>query len=140
MQKKSENHFREKSTFFSKSEENIFKLNKGKTVYINGTQYTLMENGKGFIKVRNTNNLVTFIPKSKIDIIAFTNDVDATSHIAQIIPDEKHGKVEMSFSYALGEVSWKPKYDMYIKDADTVQMDYNIEINNEFLSSRPSCI
>jgi hypothetical protein len=118
-----------------KSEENIFKLNKGKTVFINDEQYTLMENGKGFIKVRNMKNLVTFIPKSKIDIIAFTNDVDATSHIAQIIPNEQQGDVQMSFSYALGEVSWKPKYDMYIKDADTVQMDYNIEINNASLNT-----
>ena len=117
------------------SEENIFKLNKNETVFINGSKYTLIENGKGFIKVRNQEGLITYIPKSNIEIISFTNDVNATSHIAQVVPNEAHGIVDMAYSYALGEMSWKPKYDLYLKDKNKVQLDYNIEINNETLSS-----
>lgn len=118
-----------------KSEENIFKLNKNEIVFINGIEYKLVENGKGFIKVRNKENLITYIPKSNIEVISFTNDVNADSHIAQVIPNNKHGLVDMSYSYALGELSWKPKYDLYIKNKNKVQLDYNIEINNETLSS-----
>lgn len=33
-----------------KNEENIFKLNKNQTVFINGKKYTLVENGKGLLK------------------------------------------------------------------------------------------
>jgi len=134
--KKNENLLTPKSIeIHPKSEENIFKLNKNSVVYINEKKYTLIENGKGFIKVTNQEGLITFIPKSKIEVISFTNDINATSHIAQVIPNEPHGKVQMAYSYALGEMSWKPKYDLYLKDKKNIQLDYNIEINNETLTS-----
>lgn len=122
-----------------KNEENIFKLNKNQIVFINGKKYTLVENGKGFIKVRNENNLVTFIPKHKIDEISFTNDVNSTTHIAQVISYEDYTDVDMSFSYALGEMSWKPKYNIYLKGDGVLNLDYNIEINNETLNSFDAC-
>jgi hypothetical protein len=118
-----------------KNEENIFKLNKNQTVYVNEKEYTLIENGKGFIKLKNKNGLVTFIPKHKIEEISFTNDINSSSHIAQVVPYEKHEEVELAFSYALGEMSWKPKYDIYLKNKTHIQLDYNIEINNDTLSS-----
>jgi hypothetical protein len=118
-----------------KNEENIFKLNKNQTVYVNEKEYTLIENGKGFIKLKNQEGLVTFIPKNKIEEISFTNDINSSSHIAKVVPYDKHEEVELAFSYALGEMSWKPKYDIYLKNKDFVQLDYNIEINNETLSS-----
>lgn len=118
-----------------KNEENIFKLNKNKKVFINEKEYTLIQNGKGFIKVRNPEGYVTFIPKHKIEEISFTNDVDSTSHIAQVVPYDNFKNVDMAFSYALGEMSWKPKYDVYLKEKGKLQFDYNIEINNESLNS-----
>lgn len=118
------------------SEENIFKLNKNAKVFINEKEYTLIENGKGFIKVKNQDGLVTFIPKSNIKEISFTNDLNATSHIAKVIsPQKELTNVDMAFSYSLGEMSWKPKYDVYIKNKDVVQLDYNIEIDNETLTT-----
>ena len=118
-----------------KSEENIFKLNKGETIFINNVKYTLIENGKGFIKVKTENNLITFIPKNKIEIISFTNDVDATSHIVQVKSNSPVQDVDLSYSYVLGEMSWGPKYDLYIKDKNNIELDYNIEIKNETLTS-----
>ncbi len=122
-------------TIHPKNEENIFKLNKNKTVFINDQKYTLVENGKGFIKVLNDKGMVTFIPKNRIESISFTNDVNATTHIAQIQMQEDYKDVDMTFSYALGEMSWKPKYDIYLTTDDKLHLDYNIEINNDSLTS-----
>lgn len=122
-------------TIHPKNEENIFKLNKNKIVFINDTEYTLVENGKGFIKVLNDKGMVTFIPKNRIESISFTNDVNATTHIAQIQTESDYKDVDMTFSYALGEMSWKPKYDIYLTTDDKLHLDYNIEINNDSLTS-----
>lgn len=127
---------------YPKSEENIFKLNKDQVVFINDNQYILVENGDGFIKLKNKNGnelgYVTYIPKNKIDSITFKKDIESKSHIAKIIPeynDRNSQDVELAYSYSLGEMSWKPKYDLYIKNKDNLELDYNIEIKNDTLTS-----
>lgn len=123
---------------YPKSEENIFTLNKDQIIFINDKQYTLVENGEGFIKLKNENGSVTYIPKNKIESITFTKDIESKSHIAKVIPEYKDMSstdVEIAYSYSLGEMSWKPKYDLYIKNKDKVELDYNIEIKNDTLTT-----
>lgn len=118
-----------------KSEENIFKLNKHKKVFVNGTEYTLEENGFGFIKLRNKDGYVTYVPKDKMESISFENDISSTNHIAKINLREEFKEIDLDYSYMIGMLSWKPSYKFYIKDKNTLQLDYFIEVNNKTLNT-----
>ncbi len=117
-----------------KSEDNILKLNKDKTVFVNDKQYTLKENGEGYVKLLNDNGLTTYLPKSKIESISFVHDVSSINHIAKINLREAVDSLEIDYNYMLGMLSWKPSYKFYMKDKDTLQLDYYIEVNNQTLN------
>jgi len=115
-------------------ENNLFKLNKNKEVFVNGKKYILSENGKGFIKLINEEGLMTFIPKDKIKEIAFSNNVDNNYHIVKIGTPKINKEADILFSYSLGNIDWKPKYNIYIGE-ERLQLDYNVEISNKTLNS-----
>lgn len=118
-----------------KSEENILKLNQGKKVFVNNKEYILESNGNGFLKLKNKEGLITYIPKNKIEEINFINDISSVNHIAKINLREDIDSVRVDYHYMLGLMNWKPSYNFYIKDKDTVQLDYYIEVNNQTLNT-----
>lgn len=118
-----------------KSAENILKLNQGEKVFVNGKEYILESNGEGFLTLINKDNLITYISKKKIEEINFVNNISSINHIAKINLREKEEKIDIDYSYMLGQLNWRPSYNFYIKDEDTAQLDYYIEINNQTLNT-----
>lgn len=116
-------------------EENIFILNKGSIVKINGEKYLLIDNGKGFVKVKSEDGFITFIPKSNIKEIGFKNDLKTTDHLVKVLFNrETLNPKNIVYSYNLGELSWVPRYNLYF-NKDAAFLDYNIEIKNDTLTS-----
>jgi hypothetical protein len=112
------------------SENNIFKVNKNSKIFINEKEYILLSNGGDFLKVLK-NNMTTYIPKNKIESISFEKDINGKNHLVKLIGFKTIENLNMEYSYTMGDINWKPKYDLYLLKNNKATFDYNIQIDNK---------
>lgn len=113
------------------SESNIFKVNKDLSIYINEKEYTLISNGGDFIKVLDKNSKITYIPKVKIENMSFEKDINGRNHLVKINGFNNQNNINIEHSYTMGNISWKPKYNLYLLDDNEALLDYNIQVSNK---------